>query len=130
MTEHVFPSDEPVDRTTILTIVNSHYGKAPDLGTSEDRWVSYWQNEAGEQFLFIQEHGKPTATLYGGDLGWDEPHEIREHSPAQIKKLFKGIDAATLAMVQTSTLLPEIILGQAEQQWLRLCWDTSAEFRK
>jgi len=85
--------------TQLLTIENNHFddcGKPPVV--SPDDYVGYFQNSFGEQWIFTFDRQTRTGTLYGGDIGWDEPCKV------------------------VGGLVMEVFLRQPEALWLQACW--------
>ena len=68
---------------TLLTISNHHVrecGLPPEINhTVEDgRFVSYFENVFGEQFLLVVDRQARRGRLYAGDCGWESPFEIED----------------------------------------------------
>lgn len=67
----------------LLTVKNYHAvscGPVPDVDTS-GKYVSYYENRFGEQFIFVGDPKAESAVVYGGDLGWDEARLITAYKP-------------------------------------------------
>lgn len=88
--------------TIIFTAVNHHpeeAGQPPNLRSDErGRYVGYFENEYGEQFLFVYDRASQTGTLWGGDLDWDEPVPV------------------------VNGLAVDTVLDEPELMWLLACW--------
>jgi hypothetical protein len=87
---------------TVLTIKNNHgtdSGDPPNLKI-EQSYTSYFENVHREQWVFQCDYGTGKATLYGGDIGWDNlvPVDIHSNIPAK-----------------------EIVLCLEERVWLIVC---------
>ena len=115
----------------LVEILNHHDDPAPTITVGADDYVSYFENEHGEQWLFVRAHGADTATVYGGDLGW-ESHEVRFRSSDDIRAELarqgtRGsmIDQA-MAVFRPEPLLPSVTLNDGERAWLNLVWWTSS----
>jgi hypothetical protein len=67
-------------------------------GDSSNRYSSYFENQWGEQAVFVYDYETDEATLWMGDASWDKP--IRVVDPKA----------------------PGIILGASEALWLAACW--------
>lgn len=104
----------------------------PDFSTliEPSDYVSYYENEHGEQWVFIRKQGAPSALLYGGDdlIGW-EPNEVRERTAQEVSEqlLADGMTAKNLAVMQEmiDPLVPGLILNEGERAWLHNAWSTS-----
>ena len=86
----------------ILTIDNRHGAECgtPKPISNEDPglYIGYFQNPYGEQWIFTFNRQARAATLRGGDVGWEDAHEVQD------------------GRVQG------LILGQEEAAWLQACW--------
>lgn len=90
-----------VTQEVILTINNRHgasSGKAPSIDT-EGKYVSYFPNAFGEQWVFVGDRQRLTATLYGGDIGWEFPQHL-----------------------SMSQMRPTVVMNDPEMVWLLACW--------
>ncbi len=74
-----------------------------DVDTGQ--YLGYFENQYGEQALFIYDHEANKAVLYLGDAGWETPHAV--------------VDGA----------VPDLILSDTERLWLRACWQAAAANR-
>ncbi|XZE56590.1 hypothetical protein SH139x_002710 [Planctomycetaceae bacterium SH139] len=92
----------------LLKIPNHHSatcGDPPIINGAEGRcYIGYFENEHGEQWIFTRDRKTGTATLHGGDIGWN-----------------KAIDVSS---GQTN----DLILNPSEQDWLRACLRASGAF--
>jgi hypothetical protein len=88
---------------TIFTVTNHHIAgknQPPQIDNSTGTYRSYFENEAGDQAIFVYDRNTGKATLYLGDNDW-VPDDV-----------VNGI--------------PQIgVLGSAEQLWLRACWQAT-----
>jgi hypothetical protein len=86
-------------------------GHHPDLNLepSADRYVSYWENMVGEQWVFVAERGKP-GKLTGVDVDW---------------KVYDVTDDGMGRPVVSGGL----IIDGAERTWLTACWEGSTLVR-
>lgn len=87
----------------LLTITNQHSpacGVPPQIAAQPGRYLGYYANEHGEQWLFVRDRDSRTATLYGGDASW-QPYTVDDGA------------------------VPELILDQLELLWLHACWQAS-----
>ena len=94
----------------IATIRNVHVegcGTPPSLDLSDYNRSSYFQNEHGEQslFLFDEEAG---LTVYSGDMGWDNPLEVPTRE-------LENKDTEDLLAIWRQALTPE------EETWMKAC---------
>lgn len=54
-------------------------GAPPQIdGNIPNHYDSYFENAQGEQLIFIYDRETDKATLYHGDLGWDQPRPVEE----------------------------------------------------
>jgi hypothetical protein len=75
-----------------------------DLRPSQ--YLGYFENPYGEQAVFVYDRDSSQAVLYLGDAGWETPHAV--------------IDGA----------VPELVLSETEQVWVRACWQAATANRK
>jgi hypothetical protein len=89
-------------REPILTIFNQHSAQCgtppPISNESHDLYIGYFENPFGEQWVFTFNRKTGEARLRGGDVGWENVHEVRDGR------------------------VPELVLGKAEIAWLQACW--------
>lgn len=87
----------------LFAMRNHHYetcGKPrfiTDEGNSDKRFA-YFENELGEQLIFVYDFEQERGTLYHGDCGWDEAYRV--------------VDGA----------VPGLVLADVEKLWLVTCW--------
>lgn len=93
------------ERKPIFEVSNHHTkdcGKAPFIdGDRRKRYHGYFENEYGEQSIFVYDYEVNEGMLWMGDTGWD--------------KSFKVIEAR----------VPELVLSRNEALWLYNCWMTA-----
>lgn len=89
---------------TILSIRNRHRQPAPDLHAAipAGAYVSYFENAAGDQWIFVRPQAADQGLLYGSAANWS-PHQV------------DGPDR----------LSPGRDLDEHEGSWLRNAWLTS-----
>ncbi|MBU1749878.1 MAG: hypothetical protein KKA73_19525 [Chloroflexi bacterium] len=89
------------DDNVLLQIPNHHSvercEQPPQITAQPGRYIGYFENEFGEQWLFVHDRGQDTATLYGGDAGW-VAHQVEDGV----------VDGLTL--------------DEPERIWLVACW--------
>lgn len=89
----------------LLRIPNHHAascGDPPIVNGAEGRcYIGYFENEHGEQWIFTRDRRTGTATLRGGDTGWNTAIDV------------------------TSGPTSELILNASEQNWLAACLKAS-----
>ena len=88
----------------LLTIRNNHSpscGDPPILNNSADCYVGYFENVHGEQWVFTYDRLTKTATLRGGESGWNTVYKVRDGE------------------------VPELVLNKNEIGWLRACWNSA-----
>lgn len=90
---HSFPDDVPLE-------------------PSRDRYVGFYENEYGEQLVFLREPGGEPM-IYHGDTGWTR-------LPAEWPQRFKSPGVSLSPWVSG-----ELILNQGEALWLAACLEAS-----
>ncbi len=99
-----------MDLQIIFQVPNKHSpnsGKPPQIdGSNPHRYFGYFENEHGEQALFVYDYTARTGTLWVGDAGWEKSYTV--------------IDGD----------VPELILAASEKLWLRACWTAATAFAK
>lgn len=95
---------------SLFQIRNHH---SADCGTpphiddrSPSQYLGYFENEHGEQAVFVYDRDSRQAVLYLGDAGWETPHVV--------------VDGA----------VPDLVLSETEQLWVRACWQAATTNRK
>ena len=80
----------------------------PSLITNDDnkKYYGYFENEHGEQWVFVYDYMTGNAELRGGDVGWEEVFTIKNG--------------------QANNL----ILNEEEKMWLQACWKAASAFSK
>jgi hypothetical protein len=100
-------ADEKV-RKVIFEAINHHgpaCGEPPQIITEgSGQYSGYYENQHGEQFIFVYDRQTKRATLWVGDNGWEHPVAI------------------------TDPQKPEIVLGREEWLWLQSCWMAATGF--
>jgi hypothetical protein len=93
---------EPTPPSYLFSVTNHH---CPDAGqppviddTRPRQYRSYFENEFGEQAIFVYDYATEQGILYMGDAGWENPVTVDEGRA-------KGL-----------------IVSQSEQFWLLGCW--------
>ncbi len=71
-------------------------------GSDLNLYVGYFENDYGEQWIFIRDRTTGIATLRGGDIGWNTSIDVTD-GPA-----------------------PDLMLSQPELLWLELCFAASS----
>jgi hypothetical protein len=71
-----------------------------------DQYLGYFQNQYGEQAVFVYDHDSSQAVLYLGEAGWETPCAV--------------IDGA----------VPDLMLSGTERLWLRACWQAATANQK
>ena len=88
----------------VLTVINRHSrdcGLPPNI-TAKDHYISYFENDYGEQLVYQYNRDTHKGTLWHGDIGWENP-----------------------LIVSDSGLVMGAILSEGEREWLKLCWRTA-----
>jgi hypothetical protein len=90
-------SERPIFRVT-----NHHTdacGAPPAVDDSEpNRYLGYFENEHGEQTIFVYDRTRRAGMLSLGDAGWESSHAVVEGA------------------------VPGVVLGATERAWLAACW--------
>ena len=89
------------DEHIILQIANHHTpacGTPPRIEEQPGQYLGYFENEYGEQMIFVFDRSSGTGRLYAGDAGWETPYEV------------------------VNGVAQELIMGSEESLWLRACW--------
>jgi hypothetical protein len=73
---------------------------------SPSQYLGYFENQYGEQALFVFDRDSTQAILYLGDAGWEMPHTV--------------VDGA----------VPDLVLSEIERLWVRACWQAATANRK
>jgi hypothetical protein len=120
----------------ILTVRNRHVNKAPnfDQMIEETDYVSYFESELGDQWIFIRKRGADHAMVYGGDIAW-EGVKVSEQTAEQIRETLEAevpeVDRAkarrlvSQMMNMADPLVPGLVLNEPERTWLYDAWSTS-----
>lgn len=91
----------------IFQVGNKHVltcGNPPHIdGDIRKRYHGYFENEHGEQAIFVFDYEVGEGMLWMGDAGWEKPHKVVEGK------------------------VPGLILNPGEAIWLDNCWNTAVE---
>ncbi len=94
----------------LLQVRNHHSadcGKPPYIDDSRsNRYLAYFENQHGEQAVLVYDRDSNQAVLYLGDAGWEISHTV--------------VDGA----------VPDLVLSEVEQLWVRACWQAASAHRK
>jgi hypothetical protein len=95
---------------TIFQVKNKHKvsaGKPPQIdGNVKGKYHGYFENEHGEQAIFVYDRETKSGVVWLGDAGWEKPYKV--------------IDG----------LAPELILSEQEGMWLQACWNAATAFEE
>src|SRR2546428_11928344 len=98
------------DNASFFRVRNHHSaecGIPPHVDDSRaGRYRGYFENEHGEQAIFVYDRDSNQAIVYLGDAGWEIPHSV--------------VDGG----------VPDLILSETEQLWVRACWQAATANRK
>lgn len=101
-------SHESQAQKWVFQVRNKHgasSGEPPAIdGNAPSRYYGYFENEHGEQAVFVYDYQTKTGIIWMGDAGWDKPHRV--------------IDG----------LVPDLILSHEEETWLQACWNVATAF--
>jgi hypothetical protein len=94
----------------VLQVRNHHSatsGTPPHIDDLRpNQYLGYFENQYGEQAVFVYDRDSSQAVVYLGDAGWETPHAV--------------IDGG----------VPDLVLSETERQWLRACWQAATAQRK
>lgn len=77
-------------------------GKPPEIdGDIRRRYHGYFENEHGEQAIFVYDYEVNEGKLWMGDAGWETPYQVVDGNA------------------------PQLVLGLNEALWLYNCWNTA-----
>jgi hypothetical protein len=99
------PADVP------LFQVDNHHSAASGIpphitDLASHQYLGYFENEYGEQALFVYDRDASTAVVSVGDAGWQSPHTV--------------VDGG----------VPGLLLSEMELVWLRACWGAARAIHK
>ena len=91
--------------------VSNHHtpdcGDSPRIqGDDPNCYFGYFENEHGEQAVFVYDRRLNNAVLWLGDAGWAKPYTVMDGE------------------------VEGLTLSAAEQAWVRLCWKTATGFTR
>jgi hypothetical protein len=98
-------SEETDMSESLLCVSNDHSpscGHPPTIERTPHLYVGYFEGACGDQWVFTFNRQTRTAELRGGDVGWDEIHEVQ----------YGHVD--------------HLILPAEEALWLAACWEAAA----
>ena len=75
-----------------------------DVGPNQ--YLGYFENQYGEQAVFIYDRDSTKAILYLGDAGWETQHAV------------------------VNGAVPDLVLSDTERLWVRACWQAATVNRK
>jgi hypothetical protein len=91
--------------TPLFSVRNHHSadcGTAPRIDDhSSSQYLGYFENQHGEQAVFVYDRDSSQAIVYIGDAGWEAAH------------------AVVLGAV------PDLVLSETERLWVRVCWQAA-----
>ena len=91
---------------TPLFCVRNHHsadcGAPPCIDDhSPSQYLGYFENQHGEQAVFVYDRDSSQAMVYVGDAGWAAPYAV--------------VDGA----------VPDLVLSETERLWVRACWQAA-----
>jgi hypothetical protein len=86
--------------------VRNHHSAAPGPPPHIDdvrsnQYLGYFENQYGEQAVFVYDRDSSQALLYLGDAGWETSHTV--------------VDG----------VVPDLVLSEVERLWVRTCWQAA-----
>ena len=98
------------DDAPLFQVRNHHSaecGTPPHIDDrSPSQYLGYFENQYGEQAVFVYDRDSSQAVLHLGDAGWETPHMV--------------IDGG----------VPDLVLSETELQWLHACWQAATATRR
>jgi hypothetical protein len=97
------------ERSLILQISNHHTtscGTPPRIEEQAGQYLGYFENQYGEQMIFVFDRRSGKGRLYAGDAGWEPSYGV--------------VDG----------VVTELTLGPEEGLWLRACWEAATAGRR
>jgi len=95
------------DHSTVLTVLNFHVEGAEHppglIAKGKGQYTAYFENEYGEQLVFVYDRKAKEGSLWHGDYSWAHPIEVRDGAA------------------------PDIILTVEEKMWLTLVWAVATQ---
>lgn len=91
----------------MITIRNKHApecGEMPTIDSDECDYISVYENESGEQWVFFKRKGSNVAQITGGDIDWQ---------------------VLTLDELQNK-FMGGIVMDRLEQWWVKTCTEALA----
>jgi hypothetical protein len=129
---------DPGEPGLVFAAQNNHdprCGSPPGLRNTADPglYYGYFENRYGEQFVFTFDRATGAGTVWGGDLGWDEPkpftlglldEALRETQRLAARITEPGLaEASGLPVIDAALALGRLtgLTGKDEVIWLRAC---------
>lgn len=98
------------DQKNLFSVSNRHSpesGLPPQFDADTPaRYHGYFENEHGEQMVFVYDRESRTGKLWMGDAGWEQGYNV--------------VDG----------LVPVLILSELEEMWLQACWNAATAFEE
>jgi hypothetical protein len=127
--------EDPGDAELVFAAHNNHHprcGSQPRIRNTAARGLyhGYFENYHGEQFVFTFDRATGAGTIWGGDLGWDEPKSFTLdlvdealRSTQRLAAQIEGPAAAGLPIIDAALALGRLtgVTGKDEVIWLRAC---------
>lgn len=93
------------DTALLFSVGNKHAtgsGRPPHIdGDTPDHYHGYFENEYGEQAVFVYDRQAGSGSLWMGDNGWEKPVPV------------------------VSGVAQGLVLDEAETGWLQACWQAA-----
>lgn len=94
-----------------LFIMNNNHSSSDEnrlvfTNDNPNQYCGYFENEHGEQWVFLYDRKTGISELRGGDVGWENIYQV--------------IDGHVI----------ELILSAEEKMWLKACWNAATAFRR
>jgi hypothetical protein len=95
---------------SLFQVTNRHgeaFGVPPQIyeQTLSGVYRGYFENQNGEQAIFLYDCEQERGTLYMGDAGWEHPYDVVDGKVAGL------------------------MLNRPEQLWLSACWEASGALK-
>jgi hypothetical protein len=93
-----------------FVIRNNHSpdcGEPPTIGNDPPgKYLGYFENAYGEQWVFVYDQATGAAELRGGDAGWENSFPVEDGRVAGL------------------------VLNKHEVQWLQACWAAATDLKR
>lgn len=125
-----------MSNSKIVTIQNKHTegcGTPPSLDFDNADYLSYFEDEYGEQHVFVYYNDHGAAKHFLADAGWEDPSHIPDEdlkdinpkAPAPARQQLAGVGSG---LVPANAQTTEAPLEKPMELWLRSCLSAIQRF--